>query len=151
MRKNNPFGYKIGYRENGSLLFNQLFITRNYNHAASMRNFYRRYIKQERNTNRPLINPFWQIAPITKKEILAGIWDEPPFNRKHRLLWRCSHTIRDLLSIAIILHIAFFLPLNVIQRQRPRRLLLQAESRLLPRTLIERTFLFVYFHPQKRD
>ena len=79
MRKNNPYGYKIGYRENGSLLFNRLFITRNYNQAVSMRNFYRRYSKQERNTNRPLINPFWEILPITKKEILAGIWDEVPF------------------------------------------------------------------------
>ena len=79
MRKNNPFGYKIGYRENGSLLFNRLFITRSYNQAVSMRNFYRRYEKRERNTNRPLINPFWEIVPITKKEILAGIWDEPPF------------------------------------------------------------------------
>ena len=64
MRKNNPYGYKIGYRENGSLLFNRLFITRNYNHAVSMRNFYRRYIKQERDTKRPLINPFWEILPI---------------------------------------------------------------------------------------
>ena len=79
MRKNNPYGYKIGYRENGSLLFNRLFITRSYNQAVSMRNFYRRYIKQERDTKRPLINPFWEILPITKKEILAGIWDEIPF------------------------------------------------------------------------
>ena len=79
MRKNNPYGYKIGYRENGSLLFNRLFITHSYNHAVSMRNFYRRYSKQERDTKRPLINPFWEILPITKKEILAGIWDEIPF------------------------------------------------------------------------
>ena len=79
MRKNNPYGYKIGYRENGSLLFNRLFITRSYNQAVSMRNYYRRYIKQERDTKRPLINPFWEILPITKKEIRAGIWEEPPF------------------------------------------------------------------------
>ena len=26
MNKNNPYGYKIGYRENGSLFFNRLFI-----------------------------------------------------------------------------------------------------------------------------
>ena len=79
MRTNNPYGYKIGYRENDSLLFNRLFITRSYNQAVSMRNFYRRYEKRERDTNRPLINPFWEIVLITKKEILAGIWDEPPF------------------------------------------------------------------------
>ena len=79
MNKNNPYGYKIGYRENGSLLFNRLFITRSYHQAISMRNLYRRYEKKNRNTNRPLINPFWEIQPITKKEILAGIWNEPPF------------------------------------------------------------------------
>ena len=79
MKKNNSYGYKIGYRENGSLLFNRLFITRSYNQAVSMRNFYRRHIKQERETKRPLVNPFWEILPITKKEILAGIWDEIPF------------------------------------------------------------------------
>ena len=79
MRKNNPYGYKIGYRENGSLLFNRLYITKTYKQAVSMRAFYRRYETRERDTNRPLINPFWEILPITKKEILAGIWDEPPF------------------------------------------------------------------------
>ena len=151
MKKNNSYGYKIGYRENGSLLFNRLFITRSYNQAVSMRNFYRRHIKQERETKRPLVNPFWEILPITKKEILAGIWDEPPFNRKHRLPRRCFHAIHDLLSIAIILHIAFFLPLTVTQRQQLRRLLLQVEFRSLPKTLIKHTFLFVYYHPQKRD
>ena len=79
MKKNNPYGYKIGYRESGNLFFNRLFITRSYHQAVSMRNLYRRYEKKNRTTNRPLINPFWDILPITKKEILAGIWDEPPF------------------------------------------------------------------------
>ena len=78
MRKNNPYGYKIGYRENGSLLFNRLFITRNYNHAVSMRNFYRRYIKQERDTKRPLINPFWEILPITKRKFLQAFGKNRP-------------------------------------------------------------------------
>ncbi len=79
MNKNNPYGYKIGYRENGSFLFNRLFITRSYNQAVVMRNFYRRYERRERENNRPIVNPFWEIVPITKKEILAGIWDENPF------------------------------------------------------------------------
>ena len=79
MNKNNHYGYKIGYRENGSHLFNRLFITKTYNQAVSMRAFYRRYETRERDTNRPLINPFWEIVPITKKEILAGIWNETPF------------------------------------------------------------------------
>ena len=76
---NNPYGYKIGYRENGSLLFNRLFITRSYIQAISMRNYYRRYVTRERETRRPLVNPFWEIVPITRQEILAGIWQEDPF------------------------------------------------------------------------
>ena len=79
MKKNNPFGYKIGYRENGSRFFNRLFITHSYRQAVSMRNLYLRYEKQDRKTGRLLINPFWEIVPITKKEILAGIWNETPF------------------------------------------------------------------------
>ena len=79
MKNNNLYGYKIGYRENGSLLFNRLFITRSYNQAIAMCSFYRCHQKRGNNTNRPLVNPFWEILPITKKEILAGIWDEPPF------------------------------------------------------------------------
>ena len=82
MNKNNPYGYKVGYRENGSLLFNRLFITRSYKQAVSMRNLYRHYEKKHRIEPRPLINPFWEILPITKKEILAGIWDEIPFQLK---------------------------------------------------------------------
>ena len=151
MRKNNPYGYKIGYRENGSLLFNRLFITRSYNHAVSMRNFYRRYIKQERNTKRLLINPFWEILPITKKEILAGIWDEVPFRQKIPPHLAASSIIRVPLSIPTILRIASSLRLNAIPFPQLPRLLLQAGSHLLPRTLIKRTFLFVYFHPQMRD
>ena len=79
MNKNNPYGYKIGYRENGSPLFHYRFITASYNQALFMRNFYRRYERRERNTNRPIVNPFWEILPITKKEFLGGIWNENPF------------------------------------------------------------------------
>ena len=79
MNKTNPYGYKIGYRENGSLLFNRLFITRSYAQAVFMRNFYRRYERHKRKNNRLIVNPFWNIVPITKKEILAGIWNENPF------------------------------------------------------------------------
>ena len=52
-----------------------------YHQAVSIRNLYRHYEKKNRTTNRPLINPFWEILPITKKEILAGIWNEPPFKK----------------------------------------------------------------------
>ena len=84
MNKNNPFGYKVGYRENGSRLFIQHFMTYTYRQALFSRRFYRKYQQRTRETNRPIIDPFWEIKPITKKEYLAGIWDEIPFPRKKR-------------------------------------------------------------------
>ena len=33
----------------------------------------------ERETGRKLIQPEWRIIPVTKKEVLAGIWRECPF------------------------------------------------------------------------
>ena len=79
MNKNNPYGYKVGYRENGSRLFVKYFMTYTYNQALFSQRFYRKYPQRTRETNRPIVDPFWEIKPITKKEYLAGIWDEPPF------------------------------------------------------------------------
>ena len=84
MRKNNPYGYKVGYRESGSQLFIKHFMTYTYNQALSARRFYRKAPQRTRDTNRPIIDPFWEIKPITKKEYLAGIWNEPPFPYKKR-------------------------------------------------------------------
>ena len=79
MNKNNPYGYKVGYRENGNRLFVRYFMTYTYNQALFSRRFYRKYPQRTRERNRPIIDPFWEIKPITKKEYLAGIWDEIPF------------------------------------------------------------------------
>ena len=79
MNKNNPYGYKVGYRENGSRLFVKYFMTYTYHQALFSRRFYRKYPQRTRETNRPIVDPFWEIKPITKKEYLAGIWDEIPF------------------------------------------------------------------------
>ena len=81
MNKKNPYGYKVGYRENGNRLFNRHFLTYTYNQALSTLRFYRKYPQQKRETLRPIIDPFWEIKPITKKEYLAGIWNELPFER----------------------------------------------------------------------
>ena len=81
MKKNNPFGYKVGYRENGNRLFNRYFITYTYKQAIFSLLFYRKYPQRNRETNHPIVDPFWEIKPITKKEYLAGIWDELPFKR----------------------------------------------------------------------
>ena len=91
MNKNNPYGYKVGYRENGNRLFVRYFMTYTYNQALFSRRFYRKYPQRTRETNHPIIDPFWEIKPITKKEYLAGIWDEIPFPQLYRLfLCRCG-------------------------------------------------------------
>ena len=82
MRKNNPYGYKIGYRENGGRSFIRYFMTYTYKQALFSLRYYKKYPQRERESNRPIVNPFWEIQPITKKEVLAGIWDEIPFKEK---------------------------------------------------------------------
>ena len=78
MNKKNRYGYKVGYRENGSRIFIRYFMTYTYQQAKMCLRHYRKTPPKERETNRPLINPFWEIKPITKKEILAGIWTKFP-------------------------------------------------------------------------
>ena len=92
MNKKNRYGYKVGYRENGSRIFIRYFMTYTYQQAKMCLRHYRKSPPRERETNRPLINPFWEIKPITKKEILAGIWDEIPFpySNLFLLFWRGS-------------------------------------------------------------
>ena len=92
MNKKNPYGYKVGYRENGSRIFIRYFMTYTYKMARMCLHHYRKTPPRERETNRPLINPFWEIKPITRKEILAGIWDEIPFPyfNLFLLFWRGS-------------------------------------------------------------
>lgn len=87
MNKNNPFGYKVGYRENGNRFFIRHFLTYTYKQAWFSLRFYRKYPQRSRGNDRLIIDPFWEIKPITKKEYLAGIWDEPPFKRL-RLFFR---------------------------------------------------------------
>ena len=79
MKKNNRYGYKIGYRANGSRRFIRYFITYTYEQALFSLRYYRNYPQRERETGTPIVNPFWGIKPITKREYNAGIWDEIPF------------------------------------------------------------------------
>lgn len=89
MKKNNPYGYKVGYRERGNRLFNRFFMTYTYKQAKFSLHYYRKFRQFNRENSRPIIDPFWEIKPITKKEYLAGIWDELPFKRL-RLNFRCK-------------------------------------------------------------
>lgn len=85
-KRNNPYGYKVGYRENNSRLFNRQFITRTHKQAHHCLLFYRKY--GHSGCRKKDIERFnYSIKPITRKEYLAGIWDELPFKRL-RLLFR---------------------------------------------------------------
>ena len=85
MKKNKIYGYMIGYRELGSR-FIRYYTTFTYRQAIRSLRIYQRYPTRERETNRPLINPVWEIQPITKKAIMRSILDELPFRRKHSTL-----------------------------------------------------------------
>ena len=79
MKRNNRYGYKIGYRENGGRLFIRYFMTYTYKQALFSLEHYRKYPQRERETGIPIVNSFWEIRPITKNEYRAGIWKEIPF------------------------------------------------------------------------
>ena len=70
---NNPYGYKICYKEKFSKYYVKQFMTHSYNQAVKVK---KDFIKE----NNPLLkNPVWHIIPITKAEVLKGIWREVPF------------------------------------------------------------------------
>ena len=85
MRKTKIYGYEVGYRELGSR-FIRYYTALTYKQAIHSLRIYQKYSTRERETNRLLIDPVWEIQPITKKEILRSILDELPFLRKHSTL-----------------------------------------------------------------
>ena len=88
MNKKNRYGYKVGYCKNGSRLFIRKFITRTHKQAYQMLVFYRKFGAQR------VVQKFnYEIQPITKKEVLEGIWDELPFLYKcpGHYLYRWAH------------------------------------------------------------
>ena len=90
MKKNKIYGYMVGYRELGSQ-FVRYYTDFTYKNALASLLYYRKTSPRERETNRPLIDPVWEIQPITKKEILRSILDEIPFLCKYVLfLCRCG-------------------------------------------------------------
>ena len=77
MRKNTN-GYKIGYRDDDSKLFIRKFITHTHKQAHKMLLYYRKY--GHGGVKKAEIKRFnYKIKPITQREILAGIWEENPF------------------------------------------------------------------------
>ena len=75
------YGYKICYTEKGSKRnIKTYFCARSYKQALKMKNLYLRYEQRDRdNCKRRLKRPMWYIVPITRREVLRGIWREAPF------------------------------------------------------------------------
>ncbi len=75
------YGYKLCYTEKGNKRnFKSYFYARSYKQALKMKNLYLRYEQRDRdNCKRRLKKPTWYIVPITRREVLRGIWREAPF------------------------------------------------------------------------
>ena len=76
---NNPYGYKVCYREKGCKEYIRHFLTYTYNQALKARRYYRKYPQTSREDNHLLNKPYWVIIPVTKSEVKDGIWHEVPF------------------------------------------------------------------------
>ena len=73
------YGYKVCYCELGKRRFVYRFLTYTYNDARNMLLYYLKYPPKCAKNNRELIKPIWKIIPISRREVKAGIWREPPF------------------------------------------------------------------------
>ena len=73
------YGYKVCYRERDSKVYVRYFKTYTFNQALKVMRRYIRYPPLERETGRKLNRPTWFVIPISRKEMLNGIWRECPF------------------------------------------------------------------------
>ncbi len=73
---NNPYGYKVCYREKHGKEFVRKFITKTYRQAVEIKKIYQ---LETMTIVKQFNHPTWNIFPITKKEVKAGIWKEDPF------------------------------------------------------------------------
>lgn len=73
------YGFKVCYREQGKTAYIRYFLTYTYRQAIDIIRFYRRYLPRSREDNHELKNPKWKIIPVSRDEVLAGIWREIPF------------------------------------------------------------------------
>lgn len=75
------YGYKVCCTEKGNKRkIIPFFYARSYKQALKMKAYYLRYEQRDRdNYKRKLHKPTWYIVPITRREVLRGIWREVPF------------------------------------------------------------------------
>ena len=74
------YGYKVCYREEGNKRYVRYFLTYTLKQAVSVLNAYIRYPPTVRENGRVLNRPRWKIIPVNRREVVAGIWREPPFD-----------------------------------------------------------------------
>ena len=126
--KKKIYGYMVGYRELGSR-FIRYYTDFTYKRALFTLRFYQKNPPRERKTNRSLIDPVWEIQPITKKAILKSILDEIPFPRKNATIW-----------VTPLLYIIFYPFLNQAQSFRQ---FLKCLSMLIQNTFCRSIYLFI--------
>jgi len=73
------YGYKVCYREKGKTRLVRHFLTYTKAQAVLALNGYIRYPPTAREDGRALVKPRWKIIPVSRDEVKAGIWREPPF------------------------------------------------------------------------
>ena len=73
----NPYGYKVGYRENGSRRFIRHLVTNTYDLAAWHVEIYKKSIVRARKDNHILNNPIWEIIPLKRMESILVWWGCP--------------------------------------------------------------------------
>ena len=79
INKHNPYGYKIGYRENGNRFFVCHFLNRTYKDAKRYLELFTKYPTYTHTDLRLIENSTWEIRPIRFSEFAKGIWKESPF------------------------------------------------------------------------
>jgi len=73
------YGYKVCYLEKGKQCYIRHFMTYTRRQALRVLRSYVRYPPPAHSDGHILKRPKWKIIPVNRNEILAGIWDEPPF------------------------------------------------------------------------
>ena len=73
-----PYGYKVCYTVGKSKGYTRKFITHSFKRAQEMKQHYYQFPPLNM-SSKTLKQLKWYIFPISKKEVLRGIWREPPF------------------------------------------------------------------------
>ena len=73
-----PYGYKVCYTVGKRKGYTRKFITHSFKKAKEMKDHYYTFPPLKL-TKKALKQLKWYIFPISKKEVLRGIWREPPF------------------------------------------------------------------------